>query len=227
MFGFLKRKQPIELRDYTEEARAYLRAQYQPPKKPKNDVRFSREMDLGTKQQKDASPAPRKTGGVKYSLRPPEDEDVRYSVGPLPDFFNQDRVTRLMQSADTLSPKELSRQLDSTLNQTFTDKLIELINEKGMRDSAVYRAAQMDRRLFSKIMSNRQFKPAKDTALALIIALRLTLPQATDLLSRAGYTLSHSNKRDVIIEYFIREGIYNLMEVNLVLENLELKIIGR
>ena len=230
MFKLLQKRQPIELRDYTEEARAYLRSQYQPPKKPKNDVRFSRETDSGAKQQKDASQSPRKPGGVKYSLpadRPPKNEDVRYSVGPLPDYFNQDRVTRLMQSADTLTPKELIRQLDNTLNQTFTDKLIELINEKGMRDSAVYRAAQMDRRLFSKIMSNREFKPAKDTALALIIALRLTLPQATDLLSRAGYTLSHSNKRDVIIEYFIREGIYNLMEVNLVLENLELKIIGR
>lgn len=76
-------------------------------------------------------------------------------------------------------------------------------------------------------MSDRNYKPSKDTAIALTIALELTLKQANDLLSRAGYTLFHSNKRDVIIEYFIREGIHDLSDINEVLYNLDQKIIGR
>ena len=105
--------------------------------------------------------------------------------------------------------------------------LTRYINEKGWRDSKVYKAAQMDRRLFSKIMSDQYYKPSKDSALALAIALELTLKQTNDLLSRAGYTLSHSDKRDVIIEYFIREGIYNLSDINEILYRLDQKIIGR
>lgn len=85
----------------------------------------------------------------------------------------------------------------------------------------------MDRRLFSKIMSDRAFRPAKDTALALVFALRLPPSAASDLLGRAGYTLSRSSKRDVIVEYFIQEGIGNLSDINLVLTELGEKPIGR
>lgn len=110
---------------------------------------------------------------------------------------------------------------------TFVDMLTRYINMKGWRASKVYKAAQIDRRLFSKIMSERNYKPAKDTALALAIALELTLQQTRYLLDRAGYTLSHSDKRDVIIEYLIREGVHNLADVNGVLYKLDQKIIGR
>lgn len=96
-----------------------------------------------------------------------------------------------------------------------------------MRDAEVYKAAQLDRRLFSKIMSDKDYKPAKDTAIAIAIALQLSLEEATDLLSRAGYTFSHSNKKDIIIEYFFRERIYKLDDINEVLFNLGQKIIGR
>lgn len=121
----------------------------------------------------------------------------------------------------------MSSQLDNYLDLTFVDMLTRYISQNGWTDSYVYKAAQMDRRLFSKIMSDRNYKPSKDTALALVIALELSLKQATDLLSRAGYTLSHSNKRDVIIEYFIREKIYNLSDINDVLYHLDEKIVGR
>ena len=121
----------------------------------------------------------------------------------------------------------MAKDLDQLLDLSFVDMVIRYINEKGWRDSRVYKAAQMDRRLFSKIMSDRHYKPSKDTAIALAIALELSLKQTEDLLSRAGYTLSHSNKRDVIIEYFIREGIYNLPDINEVLYRLDLRIIGR
>ena len=90
-----------------------------------------------------------------------------------------------------------------------------------MKDADVYKAAQVDRRLFSKIVSDREYKPAKDTCVAFAFALKLTLPEAEDLLSRAGYTLSHSSKRDVVIEYFFKEHIYNLNDVNGVLYQLQ------
>ena len=85
----------------------------------------------------------------------------------------------------------------------------------------------IDRRLFSKIMSDRQYKPSKDTSIAIALALRLKLSEATDMLSRAGYTFSHINKKDIIVEYFFRERIYKLDDINEVLYNLGQKTIGR
>ena len=117
--------------------------------------------------------------------------------------------------------------LGLAVNITFVEKLADLIRLRGVRDAAVYRAAQLDRRLFSKMMSDREYKPSKDTAVAIALALHLPLEQANDLLSRAGYTLSHSSKRDVVIEYFFRERIYNLTDINIVMDRLGMKIIGR
>ena len=184
-------------------------------------------------------PPPKKEPSVKYSLRKADPDikysergDVRYSISDTDDIptqgdkFRKDAVEQLF-ALYSLNNASLNKQLDSTLNLTFTDMLTRYINMKGWRDSKAYKAAQIDRRLFSKIMSDREYKPAKDTALALAIALELTLQQTSDLLDRAGYTLSHSNKRDVIIEYFIREGVHNLTDINEVLYKLDQKIIGR
>ena len=168
---------------------------------------------------------------IKYSARDTVKYSDRYSSDDIPnlgDRFTSSSVKAfLSQNANNPSLGRLANQLDNYLNLTFVDMLTRYINKNGWRDSRVYQAAQMDRRLFSKIMSDRNYKPSKDTAIALAIALELTLTQANDLLSRAGYTLSHSNKRDVIIEYFIREGIHNLSDINEVLYNLDQKIIGR
>lgn len=184
-------------------------------------------------------PPPKKEPSVKYSLRKADPDikysergDVRYSLSDTDDIptqgdkFRKDAVEQLF-ALYSLNNASLNKQLDSTLNLTFVDMLTRYINMKGWRDAKVYKAAQIDRRLFSKIMSDREYKPAKDTALALAIALELTLQQTSDLLDRAGYTLSHSNKRDVIIEYFIREGVHNLTDINEVLYKLDQKIIGR
>ena len=184
-------------------------------------------------------PPPKKEPSVKYSLRKADPDikysergDVRYSLSDTDDIptqgdkFRKDAVGEMF-ALYSLNNGSLNKKLDTTLNLTFVDMLTRYINMKGWRDSKVYKAAQIDRRLFSKIMSDREYKPAKDTALALAIALELTLQQTSDLLDRAGYTLSHSNKRDVIIEYFIREGVHNLADINEVLYKLDQKIIGR
>ena len=142
----------------------------------------------------------------------------------LEDSYDPDKVDSLMRG---LAQNQSVTGLHNALDRTFVESLQDLIRDKGLRDSQVYRAAQLDRRLFSKMMSDAEYKPAKDTVLALAFALRLSLPQAIKLLGRAGYTLSHSIRRDVVIEYFFREGIYNLKEINLVLDKLEMKVIGR
>ena len=77
------------------------------------------------------------------------------------------------------------------------------------------------------MLCNRDYQPSKDTVLALVFALKLNLTEAKDLLERAGYTLSHSIKRDIILEYFIKEGIYNLNNINAFLYNMNEKVIGR
>lgn len=244
MFEIFRKKR---ITKYTDRASEYLEQTFTPeapPVVPKKEsiTRFKLDTDLGgsTPSSKDGvkyqkKKTPSSDGGVRYSLRSCDDDDVKYSERKtsdssitLGDKYDSSAVASLMQkyNLSTTAPSFL-KALDNTTNKTFVDTLIVHINKKGMRDSEVYKAAQIDRRLFSKIMSDRQYKPAKDTAIALAIALQLSLDEANDLLSRAGYTFSHSNKKDIIIEYFFRERIYKLDDINQVLFNLGQKIIGR
>jgi len=156
-------------------------------------------------------------GEVRYMVSQ-IDEDVRYSVDidakhHNKDGYDTDYVKDLMKNYSTSDAQRVLSELEKKQNRTFTDCLLDYINQKKIRDSAVYNAAQLDRRLFSKIMSDREYKPSKDTALAVIFALKLSLSQAEDLLSRAGYTLAHSSKRDIIIEYFLREKVYSNRQI--------------
>ncbi len=165
-----------------------------------------------------------RNSGRKYSVEIDESDEPRYSV----DDYDSEAVDAAMQGEiSERSIPDLDAVLERAAKQSFVDRVIEIIRQKGVRDSAVYKAAQIDRRLFSKIMSDKNYKPAKDTAIAIALALQLPLAEANDLLERAGYILSHSNKRDIVIEYFIRERIYSLNKINIVLEMLYLKPIGR
>ena len=103
------------------------------------------------------------------------------------------------------------------LDKTFQEYLFMLIDRKGFEDTEVYKRANIDRKHFSKIRSNKDYKPSKKTALALAIALELGLDETRDLLSRAGLALSPSSTFDKIVEYCIDNGEYDIYEINCIL----------
>lgn len=117
-------------------------------------------------------------------------------------------------------------QVISEAGDTFQDKLFELIDKSGMTDVEVYKRANIDRKLFSKIRSNPTYHTRKQTVLALAIALRLSIDETIDLLMSAGYAFSLGNKGDLIVRYFIENEIFDIMTVNSALDEYEQPILA-
>lgn len=117
-------------------------------------------------------------------------------------------------------------QVIEEMDSSFSETLLYLIDQSGMTDAQVYKKANIDRKLFSKIRSNPEYKPRKNTAIALAIALELDMEQMKELVARAGYSFTHSSVSDIIIEYFVNNGNYDIFEINEVLFAFDQQLIG-
>lgn len=117
-------------------------------------------------------------------------------------------------------------QLLKSLDAGFSETLLQLIDRTGKKDSEIYKKANVDRKLFSKIRNNMEYKPSKTTALAFAFALELDVDETKDFIGRAGFVLSHSSKFDVIVEYFLANRNYNVFELNEVLFAFDQPLIG-
>ncbi len=126
----------------------------------------------------------------------------------------------------SIAPKQSLEEVMRNVEDGFQPTLFRLIDERGLTDPQVYHRANMDRKLFSKIRNDKNYNPKKITVLALAFALKLNIDETTDLMKRAGYAFSPGNLFDVIVEFFIRSGEYDLFKVNAFLFDQDLPVIG-
>lgn len=157
------------------------------------------------------------------------------AVRPKPKLFGAAKAARFVECERESAPMPMSasallmRSLDDIVHRvadTWQESLLRLIDEKGYTDTEVYKRANVDRKLFSKIRSNPAYQPKKITAVAFALALKLNLDETKDLLGRAGYALSPSSVSDLIVEYFIEHEVYDTYTINLALFEHDQPLLG-
>ncbi len=149
----------------------------------------------------------------------PDIKDYRIDESAVTEFdpstMKKYKVTSTM--AATMPTNRKIDDLMGQLEETFSQRLLRMIDERGMTDAEAYNKAYVDRRHFSKIRKDPNYAPAKKTVLAFAIALELSMDETKDLLSCAGFALSRSSKTDIIVAYFLQNKIYDMFEINEVL----------
>jgi len=150
--------------------------------------------------------------------------NLEYDTSKLRRFDYEEMLLRESSYEITSKMPNLDGMLNN-LDKGFSETLLDLIDRTGKKDSEIYKRANVDRKLFSKIRNNADYRPSKTTAIAFAIALELSMDETDDLLARAGIALSQSNKFDVIVRYFIENKKYDIFELNSVLFELDQPLI--
>ena len=143
--------------------------------------------------------------------------------------FEEASVAALCPEAPKAMAEWNPETLEDALNmidESFAEMVLRKIKEKGMKNADCYKRANIDKKLFSKIVNTAGYKPKKTTALALAVALELSLEETRELLMKAGLALSHSDKFDIIVEFFIKHGRYDIFEINEMLYSFDQSLLG-
>lgn len=191
----------------------YIDKYYEPAK---DDIKIDKEMlsifDQITRFRKKRTEQKVLREEAQYTNSKPEEIPEEFDISTM----QKTKIKKGMSS--TIS---VNRNIDNLMNQleeTFSQRLLRMIDERGMTDSEAYTKAYVDRRHFSKIRKDVNYVPNKKTVLAFTIALELSLDEAKDLLGSAGFALSRSSKTDIIVAYFLQNKIYDMFEINDILD---------
>ena len=198
-----------------DEVGKYIDKYYEPVKE---DIRMDKEMmSIFDKIAK-----LRKKRAEERKLREQQmQESCWLEESAAPEEFDVSTMQKTKIKKGMSSAMPLNRTIDKLMDQmeeTFSQRLLRMIDERGMTDSEAYTKAYIDRRHFSKIRKDVDYIPNKKTVLAFTIALGLSLDEAKDLLASAGFALSRSSKTDIIVAYFLQNKIYDMFEINDVLD---------
>ena len=197
-----------------DEVGKYIDKYYDPVK---DDIKMDREMlsifDKITRL--------RKKRAEEKALQEQQIQESSQIEEATPEEFDVSTMQKTKIKKGMSSTMSLNRNIDNLMDQleeTFSQRLLRMIDERGMTDSEAYTKAYVDRRHFSKIRKDVNYVPNKKTVLAFTIALELSLDEAKDLLASAGFALSRSSKTDIIVAYFLQNKIYDMFEINDVLD---------
>ena len=197
-----------------DEVGKYIDKYYKPEK---DDIKMDKEMlsifDKITRF--------RKKRAEEKALQEQQIQESSPIEGSAPEEFDVSTMQKTKIKKGMSSTMSVNRNIDNLMDQleeTFSQRLLRMIDERGMTDSEAYTKAYVDRRHFSKIRKDVNYVPNKKTVLAFTIALELSLDEAKDLLASAGFALSRSSKTDIIVAYFLQNKIYDMFEINDVLD---------